>query len=447
MKLLSCVFYKGYYFFLAYWFNEIIKSICKVCLDKPEVSDNSNSDEKFVLEEELLRLILLNISDLLSGFLVLYTNIKMKPLIKKKEKKDNKSIKSVDSSLIYNELYGDNHKYKFLLIVLISCIDFIFKSIDFLSAIPKIKRLKPRQTDWMLFIDIIVRHILCLKLLKIKIGRHHKLSVILYMIGFILMLHSDAISIMRSKIKTRDLIINIIIIFPKTILFPLEDTFNKIILTNNFLLPHSLLFLRGLFQFCLILIVIPLLLIKIEINSEFFKELKKPKKITYSILVSFLAAIRNLCLMNVIYIFNSSHISFLLSIVIFDNTIRQFCENNDIYNFKKVKGFIYFAIDIMALILIFLGSIIFNEMIIINAWRLNEKTRPGLLFLEKIENTDNLDSIYYADDDEREEVNKNNLNNRATQGTQKKDSNQNDNNGSDEESEEKEEKEEKDDSF
>ena len=130
--------------------------------------------------------------------------------------------------------------------------------------------------------------------------------------------------------KANDIIINIIFFFPKTILLPLEDTFNEILLTNNFLLPHSLLFLRGILVFSLILIISPLVYFRININCEFFKELRKPKKISYSILFVFLTFTRNFCLMNVIYIFNSSHISFLLSIVIFDNTIKQFFEKDNI---------------------------------------------------------------------------------------------------------------------
>ena len=86
----------------------------------------------------------------------------------------------------------------------------------------------------------------------------------------------------------------------------------------------------------------------------------------------------------------------------------------------------YFIIDIIALILISLGSIIFNEIIIINACGLNEKTRPGLYFLEKIETFDNLDSIYYADEDEKEEQKKKEIRNESIQKIQTSDNLQND---------------------
>ena len=426
MALLSCVFYKGYYFFLAYWIIELIRTtICKLLLD-------NNDNNEISLEEELLNLILLNISDLLVGFLVLYTKIKMKPLKKKKKKKEYKKAKKLDSILIYNDFsYSINYKfkYKFVFIILISFIDFIARSGNFISALVKIKSLKSRQMDWVLSIDIIVRHILCLKLLKIEVGRHHKLSIILCMIGFILIWFSDIMSIMKSNLKNSHIIIYISIFIPKTILFPLEDVINKILLTSDFLLPHSLLFLRGISQFGLILIMIPLLYLlyfRNKTNYQYFEELKNLKKILYSILFIFLSSLRNLCLMNVIYIFNSNHISFLIAIKIFDNTIRQFLEDDSIYNFKEIKGIMYFIIDIIALILISLGSIIFNEIIIINACGLNEKTRPGLYFLEKIENFDNLDSIYYADEDEKEEQKKKEIRNESIQKIQTSDNLQND---------------------
>ena len=406
MTLLSCIFHKGYYFFIIYWLIELIMSITRISLNNNKISSLDYVIEDFVFEEELIKLILLNISDLLSGFLVLYTKIIMKSFKKRKKTKIIQKITSLESSLIYNKItYTYNHNHKILLILLISLLDFIARSAYFFSTLPKIQRLKPRQVDWMLSIDIIARTLLSIFFLKIKVRKHHKLSIALCMLGFILMFVSDTMTIIKEHIDSRDVIIFMIIIFPRVILFPLEDVFNKILLFNDFLLPHSLIFWRGVTQFFFLLFILPTLYFNNKINFEYLKEIKTTKKIIHSIVFTIISLIRNLCLMNVIYIFNSYYVSFLLVIIIFDNTIQQFLENDKKYSFKEIKGIIYFSIDILALMIIMLGTLIFNEMIIINACGLKEKTKKGLLSIEKIDG-ENLDSFYYADDDENTEEDK-----------------------------------------
>ena len=212
---------------------------------------------------------------------------------------------------------------------------------------------------------------------------------------------SDTMTIIKEHIDSRDVIIFITIIFPRVILFPLEDVFNKILLFNDFFLPHSLLFWRGVTQFFFFLFILPILYFNKKINFKYLKEIKTTKKIIHSIVFTIISLIRNLCLMNVIYIFNSHYVSFLLVIIIFDNTIQQFLEKDKKYSFKETKGIIYFSIDILALIIIMLGALIFNEMIIINACGLKEKTKKGLLSTEKIDG-ENLDSFYYAEDDDED---------------------------------------------
>ena len=402
MKLISCIFYKGYYYFIAYWLSEIINSIIGITLNNKKQYSLQYYTEDFPLEEELLKLILLNIADLLTGFLVLYTYIIMRSLKTKKKNEVSKKIEKLEPSLIYNTLSYKSNNSRIWLIILISILDFAASSVYLFSTLPKIEKLKPRQIDWMLSIDIIARTLLSVFFLKIQVRKHHKLSIILCMIGFILMSISDIMSIIKENIKERDIIIFIAIIFPKAILFPLEDAFNKIILFNEFFLPHSLIFCRGLTQFFFLILIIPILYFNHKINLEFFKEMKSIKKIVHSVLFIFISAVKNLCLMNVIYIFNSHHISFLLVIIIFDNTIQQFFNKNSIYDLKQIKGIIYFTIDILALIIILLGTLIFNEMIIINAFGLNEKTKKGLISIEKIDG-ENEESIYYSEDDDDEE--------------------------------------------
>ena len=406
MTFISCIFHKGYYYFISYWLIELIRSIAGLTLNKKKHDFLDNSTDYFAFEEELLKLILLNISDLLAGFLVLYTKIIMKPLKKKEKTKIEKKLTNLESSLIYNKLsHSNNNNHEVLLILLISILDFIARSVYFFSTLPKIKRLKLRQVDWMLSIDIIARTLFSIMLLKIKVRKHHKLSIILCLLGFLLMFISDSITIIKEDIEARDIIIFMAIMFPKVILFPLEDVFNKIILFNDFFLPHSLIFCRGATHFFFFLFILPILYFKDKINFDYLKEIKTLKKIIYLIIFTIISFIRNLCLMNVIYIFNSHYVSFLLVIIIFDNTIQKFLENNEVYNFKQINGIILFSVDILALLIIMLGTLIFNEMIIINACGLKEKTKKGLLSVAKIDG-EIQDSYYYADTQEDNEEDK-----------------------------------------
>ena len=412
MALISCEFYKGYYYFIIYWVSEIIRPLIGSLLNEPNISNNKDKDKNeeliYNIEEELLKLIKLNIADLLTGFLVLYTRNSMKSLNKKKNiKKINikNKKKNLESSLIYNERIKIKHKY--YLIAFTSLLDFIASSVYFFSALTKKPKPKISQTDWLLSIDIIARIIFCIVFLKITIRKHHKLSILMCMIGFVLMSISDFISISKSPIDNSDVILYIVIVFPKTILFPLSDVFNKKLLTNDYLLPHSLIFWRGICQFWVFFIIVPVLYLKDIIRLDNMNEFKKIKKIIYSLLFIIISFFRNLCLMNVIYCFNSHYVSFLLVIIIFDNTIREFFEEDNIYDLTKIKGIMFLIVDIISLLLIAFGTLIFNEVIIINACQLNEKTKKGLLINEK-NDSNTYESFYYNDDDEYVENEENN---------------------------------------
>ena len=412
MACISCAFYKGYVYIIIYWFTEILRSICEIFLNKSELSQfskNNNDNEKdFELEEELLKIIYLNISDILIGFLVLYTKITMKPdsKIKKKETKKVKKSKTLESSLIYNDLsYGNKHK--FLLILLMCVFDFIASTVYLISTLPDIKRLKQRQLDWLLSFDIISRIFFSILFLKINVRAHHKLSIFLCIFGCILMSVSDVMSIINDQYDIMDIIIFMSIIFPKSILFPLADVLNKILMTNDFFLPHTLIFLRGLIHFLFLLITILIFYFKKIIHLDYFKNINDIKiKIIFSILFILISCIRNFCLMKVIYIFNSHYISFLYTIIIFDNTLRQFFFDDKLYNFNEKRGITIFIIDIISLLFMSLGTVIFNEMLIIRCCSLDEKTKVSLINKEKIENEQDFDSIYYADEDEAEGENK-----------------------------------------
>ena len=345
-----------------------------------------------------MKLMLLNLADLLTGFLVLYTKIIMKFSKHDSNPKKENQIKKIETYLIYNEI--PRFKHKIFLIILISILDFIASSVFFFASLFSNIILKTRQLDWMLSIDIIARIIFSIIILKINVRKHHKLGIILCVIGFLLMSFSDIISLKNGKMKCYDILIFILIISPKCILFPLVDVLYKIVLTNDFLLPHSLMFYRGVSQCGLFFIIVPILLWKKKINPKFFNKLKSYKRIIYNIFYTIISCVRNLCVLKVIYFLNSHYVSFLHAIIIFENTIRQFFEEDNIYNFRELKGILFFIVDIFALLIISCGTLIFNEMVIINACGLNEKTKKSLLIEEKNEASLNCESVYYEEEEE-----------------------------------------------
>ena len=408
MGLLSCTIYKTYLYFIGYWLGEIIRTIIEIIfMDKIEKEKEKKIN--FKKEEELMKLFLLNIADLLTGFLVLYTKKTMKVLDSSKNLRKESKANKLETSLIYND--EPRFQHKIFLIPLISILDLIASSVYFFAALFSNITLNPRQFDWMVSIDIIARIFFSIIILKIIVRKHHKLGIILCIIGFILMSISDIISINDEDMNFLDILIFILIIFPKSILFPLVDVLYKIVLTNDFLLPHLLMFYRGLSQFPIIFITILILHWNNEIDFEFLNEFNNYNRIIYTISFTIISSIRNLCVLEVIYIFNSHYVSFLLAIIIFENTIRKFFEDKIIYNFSDIKGITFFTVDITALLLISAGTLIFNEMIIINACGLKDKTKLNLINEEKGENKIIDESFYYEEEDDENNNSKENHSN------------------------------------
>ena len=209
-------------------------------------------NEEYMKGTEFIYISCLNLDDLLAGFLVLYTFIKMRKtkdenalIEKNRESKRSKKKEKISYELIYNKTSVKNNKFIYLL--LISLLEFVARSTDllYLLIIGKIP-IRIGQVNWLISIDIFSRIIISRIILKTKIYRHHILSIILTIIGLFFM------SICAFKVITKDELDNwpyFLFIIGKYILLPLEDIINKVLLTDEFLLPHYLMFYRGIFNF------------------------------------------------------------------------------------------------------------------------------------------------------------------------------------------------------
>ena len=380
MKFISFTFYKGYLYFIGFWISEIIRAVDDHILNKKIEND------KELKQKDLFDLICLNISDIVAIFLVMYTYFNTSS--KKEEKTQIKKI-SFKRELIYNDISLNINKTHLILIS--SLIDFIARCVFFIYSFSmknkddKVSSYKLR-IDWLVSLDISFRAIFSRIILKTKLYNHHLVSIFICLFGFLCLIILN-ISIEINPFNS-DYWIYVLFIFPKYILFPLSDVFNEIILRVNFIQPHTLMFLRGICEFPLMVILFFILLI---LNKEYIDIIIKgnTRNIIFQILLRLifilLSSFRTFCLMKVLYLYNSQHISFLIIVFSFTNFINGLIKKDiDVY---------YYIVQFSSFIIIFFGTLIYNEIIIINACGLNDYTKESLLLREKIDKDQSLPCI------------------------------------------------------
>ena len=394
MSFISFVFYKSYLYFILYWLIDLMQSLENYIFEynnNNEIKDLSHPNEFYFLS-----VIEWNISDLLAGFLVLYTYMRMKSLNKhqellnKKIKKKKKILSQNTYELIYNDLSIKKNKY--CLILLTASIDFISRVFIFFFILLNNDKIDMHYSDWLLTFDIFMR-VFCSKyIIKMKFYKHHLLGLAINGIcfSFLTVLNIYRINYqIKDQEKRKTVLIYLLFIFPRFIMFSLEDTINKILLMNDFILPHSLIFYRGVYEFFMNIILIFILIIFTDkIHFSFIKDIIS--NIHYFLLIIFSIFsqfIKNFIIMKVLYNFTVQHVSFLEIFYIIIDIVYNIFINEENYNL------IITILVCLSAILIFFGSLIFNEIIIINVYGLDEGTREGLLMKEKKESNKYLKSI------------------------------------------------------
>ena len=375
--LISCICYKNYFYFLIFWILELLVSIFKNLIYNHKFFGESIKND---ITDEYIDLISLNIADLLAGFLVLYTKYSFKKKEIKKEKKG-------DINLIYQHNTPFNPNKKLQLLILISFLDFISRSGYFWFSffINKGRMLNRYNLDIIIAIDILMRYFFSRIILKTYLYNHHITAIIISIIGFVSMSLLDIISIIIEGKDVSNKFLFLLFILPRSIFYPLEDVLNKILLSNDFLLPHTLMYDRGLIEFIIIFIISLILFLTDKLTLTF----KYGEEAVYiilfrivNIIISFAEAF---CLMEVIYIFTSQYVSFLIVSESFAGVLN-FLINININDGKfpsPYKNNTFIFIDILSLITITFGTLMYNEMIIINKWGLQENTKTGLLLKEQ----------------------------------------------------------------
>ena len=409
MGFISFTFKKAYLYFIIYWILDFLNSL-EISFFVKYTQYNGEYQKEFIL----LYLICLNIGEMLSGILVLITKIKMNYLDQKEIPKTSK--KSLQ--LIYNDLSLKKNKY--ILIIFMSIFDFLGRSIDFHYLLFfETLDLEPRHISWLISVDILSRIFFCRYALKLKLYKHHKYSMILCSIGFFIMTIFSLQSILFEKEGEYNKFKNwvyLIFIIAQKIFYSSGDTMSKILLTDKFLLAHYLMFYKSLICFSFFIIIIPILFLTSNLSYNNFKKLFQTGDIlTHIFLKIFLiisAFFGCFSIFKIIDFFTPIHVGFVnvASSLLFIIRFTIFID--------EIKHLIYSIFYVICLLLVGFGTLIFTEIIIINAWGLNEYTREGFLIKEQLDQLPPDSTILIDEKDEKKNLNES-INNRRVCKTMK----------------------------
>ena len=385
MSIISFTCDKNYIYVLMYYILEIGGTIL-------EYFDNNSEENNFIFNicSQYIKIALFILADLLFLPFYIYTKCNLK------EDKPKRTNSKSEIKLIYNDPLLAKRKNIVLYSFLISILDLISRSVYFLFFLFKYKNQedieldklpKRYNMDYILAIDICFRYLFSRIILKTKIYKHHLVSMIICIIGFLFFVIVDLFNI---DYNINNFIYAIIVLF-RAILFPLEDTINQILLSKYFLLPHFLMTYRGIIEFVFFsLVTIILIILKIQFFETNFLSF-------YDFIYLIFFSIKAFSLMKIIYFFNSQYVSFLITSETVGATIIKFIEEK--------FGFFSLIIEIIPMILVIFGTLMYNEIIIINLFGLEEKTKKNLTLEQDEEVNQQMITLNENENDNEKDVN------------------------------------------
>ena len=399
MAFISFNYNKNLIYAIVYWGLEIIFRIAIyfIFINFRIVTDYAIN--------EYIYLFISNISDLYSGFLALYIHFSSKKTTIH-EQSDNDTSRSKISTII--EFVSVKDKYftrkSFIVkMILINCLYYAsnLTSFIFFSLVRKAKYeniFYKANADIVNHLDIIIRYIFSYLLLETKIFKHHKFSIIIILISFVILGPTDIISMHIYPQDSIDILYTYIYIginLSRGVLFPLEDTFVKKIFTEDYIIPEFCMLLRGVGQLILIIIITPILYFtlwkgNIYINQEY----DKGTIVLVIILYSLQTFIKEYLLMKVIYYFSSQSVSFLIISESITTSIMEIIlcfKDNKSQNLK----YLFFAIELIVILITTFGTLVFDEIIVIKKWGLNLNVAKEISLRARSE----IKSISNLDDD------------------------------------------------
>ena len=366
---------------------------------KPDFLKLANEDSI----NEYIYLILLIISDLISGFFALY----IKCTTKRRRSSESKRFEpqnNIDIIVQRKRKSAPKSSLYWFRIIFICLLDYLCRSGFFiffkLNPTAKYDNISHKfQTDMINHFDIMARYIFSFFLLNKKLPRHHILAAIVVSIVFIILCVADLISLKYySPNIDKNLTGKYVFIFLlRAILFPLEDTIIKILFNEDYIIPQNFMFFRGVGELILLIItIIPILYkygLKIDFKSIFINDLKKI--IAISIIYTWSSFIKAHELLNVIYYYSSQSVSFLIISESISYSIVEIIKSNEKDNI------IILVVEIICIIFSTFATLIYDEIIVIKKWGLDKDVATEIVKRAELEI--NAIGLLSSDNDDEEE--------------------------------------------
>ena len=397
MSILKFNYNKTLIYVTIYWIVEIAFRLARK-LNKRYfdiVDDN-------VLYEYIL-VIYSILGDLLSGFFVLYIRCssksqkeKEKEKIKEEENKENKENEA-EYELIYEEIRPVTKKYYSKYLIIIAVLEYFCHSDYWIAYV--ITGLKNNEEvshslrrDLMNTLDIIIRYIFSIFILKIKIYKHHKISIITISIGCLFITIADITILYFYNVNIGNILYFTSILLIGVIASPFEHILIKKLFQENFIFPEKLQFVRGLINSIIVTILSIILYFSLSI------ELNLKLKFEYIIAaISYIIAyfIREFLLLKVIYYMSAQSVSFLIISKSMGNSIYEIIDAIRKDKDTENDDIIFYVFEILGFLIILFATFVYEEIIIINKCNLDFYTNKRIIERSEIEKeySKNLDEI------------------------------------------------------
>ena len=374
MSFIEFKYNKNLNYAIIYWIVELIlRGLIYLYWELFHVFEKDSINEYFYL-------ILLNISDLLAVFLVIYIHCSLK----QKNTDDYSEISSKKSKyeLISEEKWlhfytTKNFIFKMILICVLDYINrlpfFIFYQSNLQSKHDDISH--KAQFDIINHVDIITRFLLSIIVFKTKLFKHHIFSFFIILIGFIIIIPTDAISLhfFPNGVDEKLTYIYIGVFTIRGILYPVEDVIEKKVFMENYILPEHLMVIRGVGELFIVIIITPILYFTLWINEEncFALATDITKMIILIVIYIIGSFIKAYVLLKLIYYFSMQAVSFLIISESITGSITEIVEffksvNSDPFNI------VFLLIDVIIIFLTAFGTFVYNEILIIKKWGLDK---------------------------------------------------------------------------